>query len=96
MAAQVVEVRFDAEVHDLTQKQVMGLLKEFDADHEIIVGLVYGGGAGAVVLDVPESKAAGLAEDVSTKAQDLGLTVTVIEVLDTDEYEERALAETVE
>ena len=95
MGDQVVEARFDAGLHDLTEDQISGLLQAFDADWEISVGLVYGGGAGVVVLNVPASDADHLAERVATKARALGLTVTVVETLGTAAYEERALAEDV-
>ena len=93
MATKVVEVRFDAEVHDLTQKQVMGLLKAFDSNFDISVGLGYGGKAAAVILDAPEADAVELGHEVKDYAQTLGLTVTLVEVLDTEAYNERALAE---
>ena len=95
MGDQVVEVRFDAGLHDLTEDQISGLLQAFDDAWEISVGLVYGGGAGVVVLNVPPDEAPGLAEMVATEARALGLTVTVVETLGTAAYEERALAEDV-
>lgn len=91
----VVEVRFDAEVHDLTEEQVFGLLSEFDPDYSISVGLGYGGKASSVLFQVAADNAVQTGERVKAVSEALGLTVTDIEVLDPDEYEERALAEDV-
>ena len=89
----VVEVRFDAEVHELAEDQVFGLLRAFDSDFDISVGLGYGGKAAAVLLDVPVNDADRIAQRVAEVAASFDLTVTDREVLELDEYEQRALAE---
>lgn len=91
----VVEVRFDAAPHELTEDQVFGLLRAF-SDYEISVGLGYGGTAAAAVLDVEPDEAEPLSERIAEEADARGLTVTVKEVLSAAEYEQRALAEVVE
>jgi hypothetical protein len=80
-------------LHDLTEDQILSLLQEFDDEWQISVGLVYGGGAGVVILEVPPERAESLAEEVATKSRELSLTVTVVETLSYEDYEARALAE---
>jgi hypothetical protein len=93
MSNDVVEVRFDCGLHDLTEDQILGLLQEFDDEWQISVGVVYGGGAGVVILEVPSERADSLAEEVATKSRELGLTVTVVESLPYDVYAARAWEE---
>lgn len=88
----IVEVRFDCGLHDLTEGQVFGLLRAFP-DYDISVGLGYGGAAAVVVLDATDTGAESLAGQINTLARQLGLTPTLVEVLDVAEYEARALAE---
>lgn len=92
--AKVVEARFTASMHDLTDEQVFDLIR-VSPGHEISVGLGYGGTAAAVALDVPASIAADLGRQLSEKASELGLDVAFLEVLDPEEYEARALGEDV-
>jgi len=88
----VVEVRLGVTVPELTQDQVFGLLRGLDA-YEPSVGLGYAGEAAVVFLDVHPEKAATLSEQAAEFARELGLTPSLVEVLDPDVYEVRALAE---
>lgn len=88
----VLEVRFDCTMHDLSETQVFGLLRAFP-DADISVGLGYGGAAAAVVLGVVPDEAEVLGEQIGDVAHELGLQVALAEVLSTDEYVARALAE---
>lgn len=88
----VVEVRLDVDHHQLTEEQVFGLIRT-SPGLDISVGLGYGGLAAAVVINVNPAIAGDVGKQLAAKAEELGLTVTVVEVLDTDEYESRGLAE---
>lgn len=94
-ATKVVEVRLTIDPHSLKQDQALQLIR-VSPGHDIAVGLGFGGCAAAVALDVPEPVAADLGRQIAEKARDLGLEVTLVEVLDPAEYEARALAEDVD
>lgn len=85
----IVEVRFDCEPHDLTPHQVEGLLKVYDSDFDIDVGLGYENKA-ASTFQVADSLAQEMGERVAQTARDLGLTVLDIQVLSEEAYEKRA------
>lgn len=92
-STKVVEVRLGVALHDLKQEQVFGLLRSFP-DMDINVGLGYGGEAAAIILDVPEDSAEELASVLHDKAEAfMGKEPTLVEILDTEAYEARALAE---
>jgi hypothetical protein len=79
-------------MHELTEEQVLGLLRNLD-NHETTVGLGYGGEAAVVISDVPDDEAAELGEHAADVARVLDLVPSLVEVLDPTAYEARALAE---
>jgi hypothetical protein len=85
----IVEVRFDCEPHALTPHQVEGLLKEYDSDFDIDVGLGFEGKA-ATTFETADNLAKEMGERVAQTARDLGLTVLDIQVLSEEAYEQRA------
>ena len=87
--SKIVEVRFDCEPHDLTPHQVEGLLKEYDSEFDIDVGLGYENKA-ATTFEVDDVHAEAIGERVAQTARDLGLTVLDIQVLSEEAYEQRA------
>lgn len=92
VTSKVVEVRLGCTMHELTEDQVFGLLRNLD-EHETAVGLGYAGEAAVVITDVPAGQAAELAEQVAEIARVLELVPSLVEVLDPDVYEARVLAE---
>lgn len=90
--SKVVEVRLGRTMHELTEDHVFGLLRGLDA-YDPSVGLGYAGEAAVVFLDVDADKAPVLGEQAAEFARELGLSPSLVEVLDPDVYEARALAE---
>jgi hypothetical protein len=88
----VVALRFTASHFDLKQKQVMGMIRSVPG-HRVDVGLGYGGAGAAIILDVPAEVAADVGRQLNAAAENLDIQVATLEVLTTEEYEQRALAE---
>ena len=85
----IVEVRFDCAPLDLTPHQVEGLLKAYDSDLDIDVGLGYEGKA-ASTFEAADDHAEAFGERVATTARELGLTVLDVQILSEEAYEKRA------
>lgn len=89
MDTKVVEVRLGRTMHELNEDHVFGLLRAF-ADRAPSVGLGYGGEAAVVCLHVPADEAQLLGLNIEAHARTLGLEPSLVEVLDTADYEARA------
>lgn len=92
VTSKVVEVRLGCTMHELTEDQVFGLLRNLD-EHETAVGLGYAGEAAVVITDVSADQATEVAEHAAEVARVLELVPSLVEILDPDVYEARALAE---
>lgn len=90
--SKVVEVRLGRTMHELTEDHVFGLLRAFP-DRAPSVGLGYGGEAAVVCLHVPDDEAQLLGDNIAQQARNLGLEPSLVEVLESSEYEARAWAE---